>query len=257
MQIEKLENEKFKTSVYRKPTFTGLLTNFKSFIPSSYKVALIKTLIHRIYHICSSWKIFHQNILEIEHILRKNSYPQKLIEREINKYLTNKLKTKEHNDKEDSSYFKLPYIGETSKSTKTKIQEICQKYCKKLKIKVCFSLFKTGSIFTVKDQIPAYHRSHVVYLYSCPGCGAKYIGETTRQLKVRVDEHLSDNKGSVIYQHISQNERCQSMSHTSAFKIIDTAPTEFQLKIKESIQIRLNRPSLNKQIKHENLNIIF
>ena len=77
-----------------------------------------------------------------------------------------------------------------------------------------------------------------------------------RQLHVRVDEHLSDIK-SVIYQHISQNKHCQNMSHTSAFEIIDKAQTEFQLKIKESIQIRLNKPSLNKQIKHENLNIIF
>lgn len=96
-----------------------------------------------------------------------------------------------------------------------------------------------------------------MYLYSCPGCGARYVGETTRQLKVRVDEHLSGGRGSVIYEHISKNESCKNMQHTSAFKIIDQAQTEFQLMIKESIQIRLQKPSLNKQIKHENLNLIF
>ena len=257
VQIVKLDNGKFETSVYRKPTFTGLLTNFKSFTPFSYKIALIKTLIHRIYHICSSWKIFHRNILEIENILRKNSYPQKLIEKEKNKYLTNKLQHKERKDKENLNYFKLPYIGETSKITKTKILEICQKYCKNLKISISFSLFKTGSFFSVKDRIPPSQRSHVVYLYSCPGCGARYVGETTRQLKVRVDEHLSGGKGSVIFEHIDKNQGCKNMQHTSAFKIIDQAPTEFQLMIKESIQIRLKHPSLNKQIKHENINLIF
>ena len=180
-----------------------------------------------------------------------------MIEREKNKYLTNKLQNKERKDKENLNYFKLPYIGETSKITKTKIQEFCQKYCKNLKISISFSLFKTGSLFSVKDRIPPNQRSHVVYLYSCPGCGARYIGETTRQLKVRVDEHLSGGKGSVIYEHISKNQGCKNMQHTSAFKIIDQAQTEFQLMIKESIQIRFNNPSLNKQIKHENLNLVF
>jgi len=44
----------FSTSIYRKPTFTGLLTNFTSFIPLSYKFALVKTLVSRIYEISSS-----------------------------------------------------------------------------------------------------------------------------------------------------------------------------------------------------------
>ena len=47
------DNSKFTTSVYRKPTFTGLYTNFKSLIPSTYKFGLIYTLIHRIFAICS------------------------------------------------------------------------------------------------------------------------------------------------------------------------------------------------------------
>ena len=56
----------FQTSVYRKIIFTNLLTNFCSFIPFAYKLALIKTLVHRIFHICNSWEIFHNNILELE-----------------------------------------------------------------------------------------------------------------------------------------------------------------------------------------------
>ena len=37
VQIDKNNKDKFLTSVYRKPTFTGLLTNFTSFVPLSYK----------------------------------------------------------------------------------------------------------------------------------------------------------------------------------------------------------------------------
>ena len=39
------------TSVYRKKTFTGLLTNYFSFTSYSYKVGLIKTLVDRAYKI--------------------------------------------------------------------------------------------------------------------------------------------------------------------------------------------------------------
>ena len=39
------------TSVYHKPTYTGLLTNYFSFIPHSYKTGLIRTLVDRIYKI--------------------------------------------------------------------------------------------------------------------------------------------------------------------------------------------------------------
>ena len=37
------DNNKFTTSVYRKPIFSDVLTNFESFIPNSYKYALIFT----------------------------------------------------------------------------------------------------------------------------------------------------------------------------------------------------------------------
>ena len=35
------ENNKFTTSVYRKPTFSGVFTNFENFIPSLHKYALM------------------------------------------------------------------------------------------------------------------------------------------------------------------------------------------------------------------------
>ena len=41
------ENNKFTTSVFRKPTFSGEFTNFDSFIPKSYKHGLVNTLIFR------------------------------------------------------------------------------------------------------------------------------------------------------------------------------------------------------------------
>ena len=36
------ENEKFATNVYRRNTFSGVCTNFKTFTPEIYKIGLIK-----------------------------------------------------------------------------------------------------------------------------------------------------------------------------------------------------------------------
>ena len=175
--------------------------------------------------------------------------------RYIRKYLNDKLSKTTTEKESNLNYYKLPYIGNFSKITKEKISEICQKYSKNMRIKISFSLFKTGSLFSVKEKISPDQRSFVVYLFRCPGCAASYIGETTRQLMVRIEEHLSLGKGSVIYDHLKQHPKCKENCNKSSFKIIDQANTEFQLKIKEAIHIAWEKPTLNKQIKHITLNI--
>ena len=49
----------FITSVYRKKTFTGLLTNYFSFTPFKYKLEFIKTVIDRAYKINNTTQGFH------------------------------------------------------------------------------------------------------------------------------------------------------------------------------------------------------
>ena len=47
------ETSTFLTTVYHKPTFTGLYIHWDSFCPKKQKVNLIKTLTHRVLMICS------------------------------------------------------------------------------------------------------------------------------------------------------------------------------------------------------------
>ena len=49
----------FLTSVYRKKHTIGLYSNYLRFTPFSYKVGLVKTLLHRAFFISSNWSIFH------------------------------------------------------------------------------------------------------------------------------------------------------------------------------------------------------
>ena len=48
-------NNQLVTSVFRKATFSGVFTNFKSVMPVAYKFGLVYTLLHRSFSICSSY----------------------------------------------------------------------------------------------------------------------------------------------------------------------------------------------------------
>ena len=63
-----------QTSVYRKPTFTGLYSSFYSFIPRSYKVNLVKTLTSRAIKICTPDTV-DSELSFIRRVLLDNGYP--------------------------------------------------------------------------------------------------------------------------------------------------------------------------------------
>ena len=53
---------KFSTTIYRKPTFTGVYSNFESFSPSFYRFGMVYTLVYRCFRICSDWEKFHAEL---------------------------------------------------------------------------------------------------------------------------------------------------------------------------------------------------
>lgn len=57
------------TSVFR--TYTGLFTNFHSFVLFSYKLGLVRTLVDTVFKINNTWVRFHNNINELTNILLK------------------------------------------------------------------------------------------------------------------------------------------------------------------------------------------
>ena len=74
------KNGKFFTSVYRKPTFSGVFTNYENFIPTYQKRGLLHTLFHRSFSICCDFKTFHFEIDHLKTILIKNNYPLNFID---------------------------------------------------------------------------------------------------------------------------------------------------------------------------------
>ena len=107
-----------------------------------------------------------------------------------------------------------------------------------------------------RNPIPKLLKSNVVYKFNCGGSNATYIGETTRHFTTRMTEHLERDKESHIYKHLKANLGCMQASDTSCFSILDQARTQFQLKLKEGMHIKWEKPSLNHQVRSYRIGII-
>lgn len=257
-------NPSIITSVYRKKTFTGLLTNYFSFTPMMYKLGLIRTLVDRVYKINNSWVGFHKDVQKLIFLLRKNCFPSSVIDRIISRHLAKSYNpSPTHNatlnsGNPSSHYFKLPYVGRFSDIAQTKLRHLLKRYCRPdLDIKLVFNTFKLRNLFSVKDSVPPGLRSRVVYKFSCAGCNASYIGETTRHICTRVREHLLSDKTSHIYKHLQSSKACLDSCGTECFTILDSAASKYKIKIKEALHIKWDKPILNQQLKHLELSLSF
>ena len=89
----------------------------------------------------------------------------------------------------------------------------------------------------------------------CPGFNGCYIGETTRHLLTRIEEHLEKDKKSHMFKHLDENHHCKSLSTPDCYQIIDSVSSKFRLKLKEAIHITCTKTSLNRQLKHVSISI--
>lgn len=117
--------------------------------------------------------------------------------------------------------------------------------------------FKPGkrisNFFQVKDTTPVPLRSHVVYEFTCAGCHASYIGQTSRHLRHRVAEHqgVSHLTGRPVKSlcHSSIRDHCSHCHNSDIsaqhFKILAGGSSEVELLVKERLLINNRKPLLN------------
>ena len=84
----------FKTSVYHKPTFSGVYSNFNSFISEEYKVGLIFALLFQTFSIVSDFSRFRWEVCHLKEVLKKNALQIKLIESCIKNFLNKRVTEK-------------------------------------------------------------------------------------------------------------------------------------------------------------------
>ena len=105
-----------------------------------------------------------------------------------------------------------------------------------------------------KDKDPMEKMSGVIYWFQCRElvCDEEYIGETSRTFGERFKEHLKDP--SPIHHH---SNTIGYITTKENFQIIGRKDHGTATTIKESIFIRVNNPTLNRNIGKFNLHHIW
>ena len=80
--IQRSDENKFKTSIYRKPTFSGNYMPWTSFAPINQKLKLIDMLTHRAFSICSTSEIASE-LNNIRSIFKNFGYQRPSLGREL------------------------------------------------------------------------------------------------------------------------------------------------------------------------------
>ena len=265
--------------IYRKDTFTGHYTDFKSFVPWNYRISWIRSLVYRTKCLCDR-DHFKQGILDIKKFASWNGFPRNVRNRLVDRFVKssdNRRAEKENDPEEIVLWFNVPYIGSTGenliKAFRKKITRLL-KTKKKIKIKTFFKTSQLKNFASTKDKVPIMSKSDVVYEICCPGCGANYIGKTERTIRERLIEHAwydlespmrNHLKSCTHFQHLygvlsmfdetpedevlpaQRNFAIQSLQET--VKILDNDSNWNQLLYKEALNIERKDPSLNKGLK--------
>ena len=225
------------------------------------KFSVIYTLSHRAQTTGSNPELLPKEKAHLRKALTQCKYPKwalDKVERRINKPsrevsdrsnnqgtadvqpATNEVKTKGH--------IVIPYAQGLCES----IKKICGRYGIQTHFKGSNTI--RNLLVSPKDKDPMVSKSGTIYWFQCGdlSCDHKYIGETSRTFGQRYKKHLKDP--SPIHQH--SNHTGHPTSHNN-FQIIGREGHSLARNIKESIFIRVNNPTLNRNIGKFNLPCIW
>ena len=133
-------SDTFLTSLYRKPTFSGMYTNFKSFISIRYKYSLISSLLYRVFMICSNYELIVEEIEKLKVIWLKNAFPMRVIDRLIRKFFDNIFIPKQtiHTVAKKKLILSLEYLGKHSLQVKKRLEQTINEQIPFCKVNIVF-----------------------------------------------------------------------------------------------------------------------
>ncbi|RWS19215.1 reverse transcriptase-like protein, partial [Leptotrombidium deliense] len=174
----------FKTKVYRKDSHSNRYLNYNSYNPLCHKKSVVYALVQRAFNIISDVQDIATELNYIRQILINNNYPLDIINNVIK---DTKPKTVELPNTSSTAIPKplvLPYIQVHHKSNK--------------QIKHFF------------NNKAIKQNTNVIYEINCKDCVAKYVGQTKRDLFIRVKEHrdaiFTDPNKSAVAAHSVDNQ---------------------------------------------------
>ena len=194
------------TSVYRKPTDTGVCLNGGSECTETYKNSVIRAYIFRALKLSSTWNHFHRELVHIRQMLINNGYTNRafdnIVNRTMEKYVS---QTGLHSEQQQTIklYFHNTFHAQYKKDEK-QIKDIISRNCRtidnayKLQVIIYYRNLKTSSMVmrnNITDRNDMLSKTNVVYQYKCKSeeCAPhniSYIGQTTCTLSRRMTYHF-------------------------------------------------------------------
>ena len=253
------ENNKFVTSVYHKPTFSGVFTSFQSFIPDMHKRVLIEILLHRSFRLCSSYESFHREIETLKSIFKRNNYSQNFVNRCVKKFLNKLLIKKDLNfmiPKKKLTFF-LPYLGKLSLDLRTRLRRTIEKDLPCCKLKIIFrSMCRLNTLFRFKYPLEQKFALEQFIVTRVVNARLLIMGKTFCNFYTRAAEHmgisnltgkrLKSVKQSAISDYLLQ---CNCAINFDDFSILATDWNKFKLILRECLLVKPDKPILNRTIK--------
>ena len=230
-----------QTKVYRKPTHTNQYLQWDSHHSISNKYSLISSLLHRAKDICSSKQLLEEEQKQIQEALQTCKYPAWAINRM--KIKTNSPRNRNNNKPDNRPMHRNSITVPYNEGLSETFKNICKRYG----IQVHFKSGKTikEELVAPKDQDHITQKSGIIYRYKCDRleCNHEYIGETARTFGERFKEHLK--APSPIFDHSNISGHSTTINN---FTVVGREEQNLSRLIKESMFIRVNNPSLNKNI---------
>jgi hypothetical protein len=240
--------------VYIKPTDKGIYSDYESYLPSNYKISLIKTLLHRAYKICSTWELFHIEVNRIVQNLVNCNYPQTEVDKVVNHTINSLYSKDAHSDekKDITFYYRTyrPYDWKTDQLYLTKVfnEHIETSDNTTVKLRMYYKPKRLANCFSTRETVQDSEKHGLVYIFNCPedSCNASYIGYTSNKLLVRMKEHT--RRSSHIRTHYnSQHKKIPTSDFFPYFKILFMDQKINNVKTAEALYIKSKKPSINRQ----------
>ena len=266
----------YTTELSFKPMTAPIILHYTSARPMSTKRAVLNAEIQRAIRVSSDRDTTECSLSTIKQLFSQNGYPPDLITRAIknNKHKGNVKSRNSKNANKNTSqiYMRLPYINETIvrrvngilRSSKAPIKPVWINKNSLQKRLVSSALIQppcpsgNKKCHTCENGLRGKcNTKNVVYKITCTLCKTEqrndcYVGECTRPVRYRYNEHLSDTRlrklDTPLGEHTLQSHRNLSndqINNMFQIEILDRGKDCADVKIKESIQIRNLKPSLN------------
>ena len=158
--------KKFETSVHLKSTFSGVYTNYRSFIATEYKSSLITTLLYGSFTIVSDYHKPHEEVVKLNWVLRKNGYPTRFLDKIISKFLDKNFKKRATITTVAKKTLRLilPYLGTQSLRLKKNLNKLFKEQLPSGKLEM---------VFRTTQRMSCSLLSGVIYEYKCPICNSR------------------------------------------------------------------------------------